>query len=332
MKKLFALATVASFLVLCTQSLSGAAAPAYPSKPVNLIISVPPGGIGDLYGRTFGAAMERQTGQPVVVFNKPGAGGQLAFNALLQAPADGYTLAIFALSDLYVVEWETVSGGKPTFTKDDLAPIGSFTMSPHVLSVSTKTPWKTLTDLINDARAKPDQYAFGSGGMYSAQHTFAEHFMKATGLRFRHVPYSGGGPLAAALVGGHVDLGFTSSGSAIPLAKGNKLRILASPSAKRYRPISEVPTFRELGLDLDYLACVGILAPAKTPAPIMARLIEIYKKAIEDKAFVETVQKSGEEVAPLQGQELAAYIRNDLARFNKLYRQLFKEEQDAKKK
>ena len=324
MKRMFSIVTSTIFMILCIVSFS-VAATEYPSKPITLILPTAPGGIGDLYGRGFASVAEKLLEKPIVVVNKPGASGQLGLSACMQAVPDGHTLAVSACSDLYAMSWEVINGRKPLVTRDDLIYIGAFTKSPYVIVVPYNSPWRTLADLISDGKAKPDHYAFGSNGQYGAYHVLTEFFMRTEGLKCRHVPYAGGGQVASALVGNHVDFAITTSGSSIPLARGQKLRILAVTGGTRYRLVPDIPTAKELGIDFEFYGWLGIVASKKIPAPVVEKLSEVFKKVTEDKSFINVVENAGEVVNPMDGEALAKYMDMDLERVEKLYKQLIQE-------
>ena len=324
MKKMSSILTSATLIILCIVNFS-VAATEYPSKPITLILPTAPGGIGDLFGRGFASVTEKLLGKPIVVVNKPGASGQLGLTACVQAAPDGHTLAVSACSDLYAMSWEMMNGRKPLVTRNDLIYIGAFTKSPHVITVPYNSPWKTLADLINDGKAKPDHYAFGSGGQYGAVHVLTEILMRTAGLKFRHVPYAGGGQIVSALVGNHIDFATTTAGSTIPLARGQKVRILAVTGETRYRLIPDIPTAKELGIDMEFYGWIGIVASQKTPATIVEKLSEVFKKVTEDKSFINVVENAGEVVNPMDKNELAKFMDMDLERVEQLYKQLIQE-------
>lgn len=205
----------------------------FPTKPITLVNPMSPGGTLDLQARAFAALGEKLLGQPVVVTNKPGATGMIALAEVANAPPDGYTLFVGASTVFQAVEWEIVNGRKPTATGQDLVAIGAFTLSPTIVAVPYNSPWKTLADLIKDCKAKPDHYSFSSGGLYGSSHIPSELLMRSAGFKARHVPYKGGGPALAALVGGHVDFHTPFPPTSIPLYRGNKIRLLAIQSDRR---------------------------------------------------------------------------------------------------
>ena len=318
--KLFSIVIALSLVVV-----SGSFAADYPTKPITLINPMPPGGSLDLQARAFASLADKMLGQPVVVVNKAGATGMVGALAGAQAAPDGYTLTVGSVNLTNAPEWEIANGRKPPFTRHDFACIGSFTMSPPLLIVPADTPYKTLADFIADAKTKPSQMTFCSGGLYGMSHLPVEVFARAAGLKFRHVPYSGGGPCLSAVVGKHVDFGAQYPPTTLPLVRGNKLKVLAVIGAKRLKSIPNIPTLKELGIDAEYYAWVGILAPAKTPKPIVDKLREVTKKVAEDKAFIDMVEQPGDEVVFLNGEELTKYLEIESAIISKLDAELVKE-------
>ena len=170
-------------------SLSPVYAAEYPTRPVSLISVYPPGGFFEVPGRAFAAAAEKLLGKPVVILNKPGASGMIGTVAGAQAAPDGYTLTMGCTTISCANEWELANGRKPLATREDFALIGSYILSPTLISVPANSPWKTLNDLIKDCKAKPGHYAFSSGGLYGMSHVPAELLMKAAGIQCRHVPH-----------------------------------------------------------------------------------------------------------------------------------------------
>ena len=296
----------------------------YPTKPITLINPFSPGGSHDMLGRAFASVAEKYLGHPVIVVNKPGASGQIGGLAGAQAAPDGYTLTENSASMTGALEWEIAEGRKPSYTRHDFISIVALNMSPPLVIVPYNSPWRTLADLINDCKAKPGHYAFSSGGLYSMSHIPTELLMKAVGITCRHVPYNGGGPAVTAVVGGHVDFATQFPSSSLPLAKGNKLRVLAVQGDKRLKSISDVPSVKELGIGAEYYAWVGICAPVKTPNPIVEKLREAAKKVVEDKAYVDMIENLGDEVRYMTGDELTKYWDAESERIAILYKDIIK--------
>ena len=303
----------------------GSFAADYPTKSITLINPMPPGGALDIQARAFASVADKILGQPVIVVNKPGATGMLGGTAGAQAAPDGYTLTVGSVNIPNALEWEIANGRKPPFTRHDFVPIGTFTMSPTLLVVPADAPYKNLADFIADAKARPGQIAYSSGGLYGMSHLPAEIFARAAGLKFRHVPSGGGGPALAAVVGKHVDFNVNYPANTLPLVRGNKLKALAVIGAKRLKAAPNVPTTKELGIDAEYYGWVGLMAPVKTPKPVVDKLRDTLKKVVGNKTFIDLVETPGDEVHYLSGEELAKYMEEESVKISKLYAEMVKE-------
>jgi len=323
-KKLFILLVV-TLTMAVGLGFSPVYAAEYPTRPVSLISVYPPGGFFEVPGRAFAAAAEKLLGKPVVILNKPGAAGMIGTVAGAQSAPDGYTLTMGCTTISCANEWELANGRKPLATREDFVLIGSYILSPTLISVPTNSPWKTLNDLIKDCKAKPGHYAFSSGGLYGMSHVPAELLMKAAGIQCRHVPHKGGSPALSAVVGGHVDFTTQFCPSTIPLYRGNKLRVLAVQSDRRLKSIPEVPSVKELGIDAEYQAWIGIMAPKGTPEPIVKKLREVLASAVKDKTFIDTIETAGEVVHYMNHEELAKYWDNETGKIAKIWAQIKKE-------
>ncbi len=298
----------------------------YPTQPLTLIIGAAPGGSIDIYGRFFATVAEKYLGQPVIPMNKEGAGGMIGLREGVRAAPDGYTLTVVSTGATIVIESEISRGRKPPFTRQDFIPIGSWAKSPIVIIVPYDKPWKTLGDLIKDCKDKPGYYSFCSGGAFSMSHLPAAILVKATGIKVRHVPYPQASPCLASVVGGHVDFATQFPTTSIPLARGNKVRILAVQDNQRHKSLPNVPSVKELGIDAVFTAWQGIGVPKQTPLPIVEKLKEVFKKTVEDKTFIDMVEKTGDEVHPMIGDEVAKYWQNESEMLGKIFKELVKEE------
>ncbi len=316
---------VLTMAMVCSLGASPVYPAEYPTRPVSLISVYPPGGFFEVPGRAFAAAAEKLLGKPVVILNKPGAAGMIGTVAGAQAAPDGYTLTMGCTTISCANEWELANGRKPLATRQDFVLIGSYILSPTLISVPTNSPWKTLHDLIKDCKAKPGHYAYSSGGLYGMSHVPAELLMKAGGIQCRHVPHKGGAPALSAVVGGHVDFTTQFCPSSIPLYRGNKLRVLAVQSDRRLKSIPEIPSVKELGIDAEYQAWIGIMAPKGTPEPIVKKLREVLANAVKDKTFIDTIETAGEVVHYMNHEELAKYWDNESGKIAKIWAQLRKE-------
>ncbi|RPJ07946.1 MAG: tripartite tricarboxylate transporter substrate binding protein [Deltaproteobacteria bacterium] len=314
-----------AILVLFMAGASAMAAD-YPTKPITLINPMAPGGSHDVLGRAFASVAEKYLGQPVVVVNKPGATGMLGTLAGAQAAPDGYTLTETSANTTCAVEFEIIEGRKAPFTRKDFINIAAFNMSPTLIIVPYDSPWKTLKDMTADAKAKPGHYAYCSGGKYGMSHVPAEILANALSLKFRHVPFSGGGPCITAVVGKHVDFGTQYPSTCVPLIRGNKLRALAVQSDRRLKALPEVPCAKELGVNAEYYGWVGISVPLKTPAPIVEKLRDVVKKVAADKAYIEMIEKLGDDVRFKVGEDLDKFWDSESEMVADLFKTLVREE------
>jgi len=324
MEKIFNLAAITVIPMLCITPFPAIAAE-FPIKPVTIVVTVAPGGSNDIQSRAFSAVAEKIWKQPIVVINKAGASGMLGLISGAEAAPDGYTLTGGSSSDMCALEWEIANGRKPAVALTDFTPLGAFTNAPMLIAVPNNSPWKNLDDLIKDAKAKPGHYAYASGGMHRIAHINTELFIKATGLKFRHVPYSGGGPALSALVGGHEDFASVTVSSSIPLVKGNKIRVLAVQGETRVKSIPNVPTLKELGIDASLPMTVGLWVPKKTPMPIVEKLRDVVKQVAEDNSFVNVIQSQGDEVDFLSGETFGKVLETGSQKVARLFKEMIEE-------
>jgi tripartite-type tricarboxylate transporter receptor subunit TctC len=223
--------TLFAAVVLAGASL--AQAQDYPTKPVQMVAPFPPGGVADIVGRPLAAAMEKSLKQPVIVVNRPGAGGAVGMASVAKAPGDGYTI-LMALSSISIFPVsDRINGKAPAYELKDFAPIALVTADPTVLVVAADSPWKTLEDFVATAKAHPNKMNYSSSGVYGTLHVAMEIFANAAGIKMFHVPYQGGGPAVTALLGGQVHALASGPAAAIGQIRGGKMRALASWSTER---------------------------------------------------------------------------------------------------
>lgn len=298
----------------------------FPERPITLVNPQAPGGAFDTQGRAFIGVVEKHLGKPMVMVNKPGASTMIGAISVAEAAADGYTLLLGSTMQTTVVEWDIVNGKKPGVRMlEDFVPLGMLTLLPTTISVPPTSPWNSIAEMVKDVKAKPDQYAYCSAGLLSPSHLGAELFARAYGLKLRHVPHKGGGPCLTATIGGHVDFNTQFPINVIPLAQGNKMKILAVQTAQRLKPIPNVPTLKELGVSAENYMWTGLLAPKKTPAPVVEKLRAAVASASKDKVFIDAIEKMGTEVHYLSGPDLAKFMETETADMTKLLGALHKE-------
>jgi tripartite-type tricarboxylate transporter receptor subunit TctC len=286
----------------------------YPSRPVTAINAFPPGGVADVTGRPLLAVMEKSLKQPLVMVNRPGAGGAIGFAAAAKAPADGYTILI-ALSSISIFPVaDRVNGKTPAYDLKDFAPIALVTADPTVLVVRTDGPYKSAKEFIDAAKANPGKINYSSSGVYGTLHVAMEIFSNAAGIKLFHVPYGGGGPAVTALLGGQVEALASGPAAAMAQIKGGKMRALASWSTERLSLMPEVPTFKELGYDAEFYIWCGVMVPAATPQDIQMKLRQAVREAANSPEFRGAMEKVNTPVAYLDAPEFAKYWERDAAR------------------
>jgi len=278
-----------AFLSAAIIAAAASAQDAYPSKSITLIVPFPPGGVADIVGRPFAEALSRELKTPVIIENKPGAGGGIGMGAVAKAKPDGYTL-LMALSSISILpEADKVLGRAPLYQLDQFTPIARLTADPTVLAVRADSPWKTLQDFVADARRRPGAITYGSSGNYGTMHMPMEMFAHRADVKLLHVPFTGGGPAVVALLGGQVDALSTGPSTVLQHVKAGKVRVLASWGDHRLASLPDVKTLTESGFDAVFFQWCALFAPAGTPEPVVARLREATRIAAADPRFVNTL-------------------------------------------
>jgi tripartite-type tricarboxylate transporter receptor subunit TctC len=283
----------------------------YPSRPVTLVGPFPPGGSVELTGRPLAASLEKAFKQPVVFANRPGAAGAVGTAHVANSEPDGYRLLINISAILVVPEADKLFDRKPAYTMDQLIPVARINADPNALLVRTEAPWKSVRELIDDAKKRPGQLSYSSSGVYGSTHVPAEMFTQAAGIQMRHVPFTGGGPATNALAGGHVDIHIQNVPGSMSFIRSGKLRPLAVTSAKRAAALPDVPTMKELGIDMDYGVWHGVFVAAKTPPEILKVIRDALRAAIADPDFVAAMQKISSQVAYMDMPEFEKFVAQE---------------------
>jgi len=284
---------------------------AYPSRPITMIVPFPPGGVADLTGRPTAYAMEKFLKQRIIVENKTGAGGAIGMAAVANSKPDGYTI-MMALSSISIIPpSERLFDRKPPYEMNQLAPIALISADPTVLVVRSDSPWKTVKDLVDDARKNPGKINYSSSGVYGTLHMAMEIFASAADIKLFHVPYQGGGPAVTALISGQVEALASGPSAVIGHIKAGKLRPLASWGDKRLASLPDVPTLKELGYNAEFYIWAGLFAPAGTPAPVMQSLRNAARQAVEDPDFRNAMAKIETPVYYLDAPEFQKFWDKD---------------------
>lgn len=291
-----------------------AAAQAWPSKPIKYVVPFAPGGTTDILGRTIAEKLSIALGQPVVVENKPGAGGGVGAEFVAKSPADGYTIMGGTISTHAInASLYKNLGYDPV---RDFVPITLIARVPNMLVVNPSLPANNVKELIALLKANPNKYSFASSGNGTSQHLSGELFKTMTGVEMQHIPYKGSPPALADVVGGQVAMTFDNITTALPLAKGGKLRALAVTTAARSSVAPDVPTLAEAGLaGYEVGSWQGVFAPAATPPDIVKRLNAEIVKIINMPDVRDKLTALGAEPAPNTSADFAAMVKSEVAKW-----------------
>ena len=301
-----------AFLVAAT-----VAAQPYPAKAVRLVVPFPPGGSLDFAGRLIAQKLTEASGQPVVVENKPGAGGNIGADLVAKSPADGYTILLGALSTHAVNP--SLYAKMPYDAVKDFAPITLIAITPNVLVVNAGSPVQNVKEFVAWTKANPGKLAFGSGSNGSAGHLAGELYKVETGTDAVHIPYKGGAPATQALLAGDTQFMFDNLANAMAQVKGGKLRALAVTTSKRSSLAPELPTLAEAGLPgFDISTWYGLFAPAGTPPSIVAKWNADVTKVLNSPDVRARFVADGAEPAPDTPAEFAQFISAEMAKYARI--------------
>jgi len=291
----------------------------FPTREVQIIIPYAPGGATDLVFRALAASSQKYLGKAVVVLNRAGGGGAVGFTEAAQAKPDGYTLAS-VITPVTILPHQV----KTAFTYQSFEPVINVVLDPAMFQVRTDSPWKTLQDFLEYARKNPGMITVGNSGAGGGVHLIALAFEKAAGVKFNHIPFAGGGPSIAALLGGHIHAAVVSPPEGIAHVKGGKLRIIALFSAQRMTDFPDVPTVREQGVDFAMSQWRGLAAPKGTPPDVIALLHDAFKRGMEDPAFIKSATDMSVALSYLGSAEFGKLMAADHERYAKLVAEIKK--------
>jgi tripartite-type tricarboxylate transporter receptor subunit TctC len=298
----------------------------YPTRPISIVVAFPPGGVADNTARPVAAVLERILKQPVTVLNKAGAAGAVGYQAAATSKPDGYTLLMALVSVSVLPEVDKLFGRPQNYTREQLTGIARINADPSMLVVRADAPWKTLKDLVEDARKRPGEIVFTSSGLYGAAHIPMEMFIKAAGIKMRHLPTTGGGPMMNAILGGHAQLVMTPVSLAAQHVKAGKLRLLAHSGSTPVAAYPEVPSFKSQGYDVEYTAWAGLVAPKDTPPPVIKILRDATRQAVKEPEVINSHAKLETPIAYMDADEFNAWWARDAAKLAEVVRQIGKVE------
>ncbi|MBV7483302.1 tripartite tricarboxylate transporter substrate binding protein [Bordetella sp. BOR01] len=304
-----------TFTAAAALSATAPALAAYPDQPVKLIVPWPPGGSGDAVGRQVAEALSAGLGQTVYVENQAGASGTIGAASMVRAQPDGYTLFLASSSTNSAAP--NLLAKLPYHPVDDFVPITLASVVPSVLIVSAKSPYQSVNDLINAAKARPGRMSYGSGGMGNSGHLSAALFAYTAGIQAMHVPYKGNAPATVDLLGGQIDFMFDNN--PVALVQGGKARALATTGEKRSAVLPEVPTFGELGLPGVHLVTwFGLAAPKGTPKAVVDKIYTALESGLAKTDAGKRLSSLGVEVETQPPAKFQVFWKSELDRYRDL--------------
>lgn len=296
----------------------------FPARAVNLVVPFPPGGLADSVARLLAPTLERSLGQPVVVMNRAGAAGAIGAAAVATAKPDGYSV-LFTLSSVSTLpEQALVNQQKPAFLLSQLRPIARVSTDPLAIVVRAESSFKSLGELMAQARSKPGEVSYGSSGNYGTVHVPIEIFAHEALLKLNHIPYTGGGPLMVGLLGAQVDFTMLPRSSITSQVRAGKLRILATVGADVWPQFPSAPNTAALGLNVDVQPWTGAFVPVDTPPNVVERLRSAFRVASENPDFKQALLKAEGGPAYLDAAEFKSFWDQDVARLTQAVRRMGK--------
>ena len=307
------------FSIACIVLASTATAAVFPERPVRLVVASSPGGALDVLARLTGPKLTEKWGQPVVVDNRAGAGGVIGTEIVSNANPDGYTILVIAqgfTANPYLYK------KLPYRSPQDFSPITILATGPNVLVVHPSVKANSVKELVALAKSQPGKLNYATSGVGAASHLSIEMFKRMSGVDMVHIPYKGAGAATAAVVGGQVQLLFTSTGAAIPHIRTGRLKALGVTTVKRSAVLPEVPTIAETGFPgFRVDGWYALLAPANTPKPVLDRIYADVAAVLKMPDVAKRIESFGLEPNGLPPQEFSAYIRAELAKWGKVIRE-----------
>jgi tripartite-type tricarboxylate transporter receptor subunit TctC len=288
---------------------------AWPSRSITFIVPYAAGGYTDLVGRMVARYVESALGKTVIVDNRAGAGGIVGTQAVASAAPDGYTFCVCSVGAISIAPFAQKVGYDPV---QDLAPIGIVSSIPQVVIVNKNLPLKTMADLVSHAKANPGKLNYGSSGTGGLTHYSVELFLARTGTTAVHIPFKGGAPATAAVVSGDVDFAFGNMTDALPQVEAGVIRGLAVTSLERSAYLPDLPTVRETVPNFIAETWNGIIAPPRTPEPIIRKMSEVLIRMADDPGFKESMRKAGADTVKSTPEQYRAQIQQEIAQWKPL--------------
>jgi tripartite-type tricarboxylate transporter receptor subunit TctC len=273
------------FLVFQIVFCSSCIAQEYPTRAISLIVPNPPGGMNQIHAQPLGAVIEKLYKQPAPVINKPGGTAAAGTGFVVNQPADGYTLLVTTPNLYLALEKDKLFGIRSPYTLEQIAPVALLSADPLAVCVQAESPIKSVKELIALAKSKQGSMSFSSSGPYGIIHVPTSMLLEAAGINMRHVPTTGGGPAIIQLLGGHVDMTLGGVAAVYSHIKSGKFRALALTDIKRSSLMSDMPTLKEMGFDIEAYLWVGLFTATNVPSPIFTKVRDVIRKAAYDQSF-----------------------------------------------
>ena len=318
-RALRAFAFTAGMLALAFAS-GAIAAESYPARPIKLIVPFPPGGGPDLIAREVATTVTTQQGWTIIIDNKPGSGGNIGMDAAAKAAPDGYTLVMGQTSNMAINP--SLYAKLPYNPQKDLTPVGLVASAPLVIAVASNSPYKTLADLMNAAKANPDGINYASSGSGTVAHLATEQLQRIANVKLTHVPYKGAAQGVTDLIGGQIQMYISSVVTLSGHIRNGKMRALAVTSAKRSADLPNVPTVAEAGYKgFEAVTWFGIAAPAGVSKDAVAKLNAAFNKALETPDVRKKLTEQGADVLGGPSEQFAALVRDETVRWAKVVKE-----------
>lgn len=299
-----------------------AADDAWPSKPISMTIPFPPGGVATVVGRPIADGMAKNLEKPIIMENRPGAGGGIGNAYVAKAKPDGYNV-LFAMSSVSTIpETDKIAGKTASYTTNQLRPIGRITSDPLVIVVKGDAPWKTMPEFIADAKKNPGKYNFSSSGNYGTMQLPMEMLKTNQNIFVVHIPYGGAGPAVLAVLSGEVDIVASGPSTVVQNIKAGKLRALAHTGTGKMAALPDVPSLKELGIPVEYNQWTGIFVPKNTPEPIVRKYRDSLRAAVNDNSIRATIGNAGSPIDYLDEPEFQVFWDKDIVKMNEVVRKI----------
>lgn len=296
----------------------------WPVKLISMTIPFPPGGVATVVGRPVVEGMNKVLDKPIVMESRPGAGGAIGNAYVAKSKPDGYNV-LFAMSSVSTIpETDKIAGKSPSYTTNQLRPIGRITSDPVVMVVRADAPWKNIQEFVADARKQPGKFNYSSSGNYGTMQLPIEMLKADQKIFMVHIPYAGAGPAVLAVLAGEVETTASGPSTVVQHIKGGKLRALAHSGEGRLAALPDVPSFKELGMAVEYNQWTGLFLPKATPEPIVQSYRDALRAAVNDNTVKIILNNAGSPIAYLDEPEFQAFWDKDIVKMNEVVKRIGK--------